>query len=99
MAEWIKMPLGMEIGLGPGGFVLDGNGNPAPLPKKGAEHPQFWAHLYCGQMPGWIKMALEMEVGLGPGHTARWRSSSPPQKGGRAPPILGPFILRPNGCM
>jgi len=29
------MPLGMEVGLGPGNFVLDGD---APsLPKKGAE--------------------------------------------------------------
>ena len=34
MAAWIKMPLGMEVGLGPGDFVLDGD--PALLsPKKG----------------------------------------------------------------
>ena len=30
MAGWIKMPLGMEVGLGPGDSVLDGD--PA-LPK------------------------------------------------------------------
>jgi len=24
-AEWIKMPLGTELGLGPGDIVLDGN--------------------------------------------------------------------------
>jgi len=35
----------MVIGLGPGDFVLDGN-SAAPLPKKGAEHPQFAAHVY-----------------------------------------------------
>ena len=35
MAAWIKMSLGMELGLGPGDFVLDRD--PAPLPKKGAE--------------------------------------------------------------
>ena len=29
MAAWIKMPLGMELGLSPGDFVLDGD--PAPL--------------------------------------------------------------------
>jgi len=29
------MPLGTEVGLGPDDIVLDGN--PAPLPKKGAE--------------------------------------------------------------
>jgi len=33
MAGWIKMPLGLEVGLGPGEFVLDGD--PAPLPKMG----------------------------------------------------------------
>jgi len=35
MAAWIKMPLGIELGLGPGDFVLDGD--PAHHPKKGAE--------------------------------------------------------------
>jgi len=30
-AEWIKMPLGMEVGLGPVDIVLDGD----PAPKKG----------------------------------------------------------------
>jgi len=35
MAAWIKMSLGMEIGVSPGDFVLDGD--PAPLPQKGAE--------------------------------------------------------------
>jgi len=43
------MPLGMEVGLSPGDFVLD---EPSPLPKKGAE-----------------------------------------------PPIFGPYLLWPNGCM
>jgi len=28
MAGWIKMPLGMEVGLSPGDFVLDGNQAP-----------------------------------------------------------------------
>jgi len=35
MAAWIKMPLSIELGLGPGDFVLDVD--PAPLPKKAAE--------------------------------------------------------------
>jgi len=39
MAAWIKMPLGIELGLSPGDFVLDGD--PDPLPKKGAEPPNF----------------------------------------------------------
>jgi len=33
------MSLGMEVGLGPGDFVLDED--PVPLPKKGAEPPNF----------------------------------------------------------
>jgi len=34
------MPLGMEVGLGPGDFVLDGD--PAlPPPKKGRVPPNF----------------------------------------------------------
>ena len=33
MTAWINMSLGMELGLGPGDFVLDGV--PAPLPQKG----------------------------------------------------------------
>jgi len=37
MAAWIKMSLGMEVGLGPGDFVLDGD--PAPPPLKGNRAP------------------------------------------------------------
>jgi len=66
MAAWIKMPLGMELGLSPGDFVLDGT--PLSLPKKGAEpSPQFSAHFYCGQTAACIKMPLGVEVGLSPG--------------------------------
>ena len=36
-AGWIKMPLGMEVGLGPGLIVLDGN--PAPVPKRRGHNP------------------------------------------------------------
>ena len=45
------MPLGMELGLGPGDFVLDGDPVALPSPK------------------------------------------------GYSPPIFGPYLLRPNGCM
>ena len=47
-AEWIKMPLGIEVGLGPDNIVLDGG--PAPPPRKrGHAPPKFSAHIYCGQ--------------------------------------------------
>jgi len=57
------MPLGMEVGLSPGDFVLDGDLDPSP--KRGRT-PQFSAHTYCGQTAGWIKMPHGTEVGLSP---------------------------------
>ena len=56
------MKLGVQVGLGPGHIVLDGE----PPPPKGAQPPIF-AHVRFGQVAGWIKMPLGMEVGLGPG--------------------------------
>jgi len=46
------MKRGLQVGLGPGHIVLDGD--PASPPQKGAEPPQFSAHICCGQMAGWI---------------------------------------------
>ena len=62
------MSLGVELGLGPGDVVLDGDPAP-PLQKKRVEptpnfRPMFIVH---GQTAGWIKMVLGMEVGLSPG--------------------------------
>jgi len=51
---WIKMKLGKQVGLGPGQIVLDGD--PAPLPKKGAQ-PPISVHVYCGQTAGCIKIS------------------------------------------
>jgi len=49
MAGWIKMPLGMEVNLGPGDVVLDG-GHIFPL--KEAQPPVFGACLLWPN--GWI---------------------------------------------
>ena len=43
MAAWIKMPLGMELDLGPGDFVL--YRNPAPSPKRGRSPQIFFPCL------------------------------------------------------
>ena len=56
-------------------------GNPAP-PKKGAQLPQFLAHVYCCQTAGWIKMPLGAKVGVGPGDNVLDGTSSRPQKKG-----------------
>ena len=58
------MSLGMELGLGPGHSVLDGD--PAPFPYRSTA-PQFSANVRYGQTVGWTKVPLGMEVGLGPG--------------------------------
>ena len=45
------MPLGTEVGLGPGDIVLDGD--PALPPKKGHISPHhFSAHVYYGTTNG-----------------------------------------------
>jgi len=59
------MPLGIEVGLGPGDFVFDED--PAPPEKKAQYRTQFLAHVYCGQTAGFIKVPLGTEVNLGPG--------------------------------
>jgi len=80
------MPLGVELGLIPGDFVLDGHA--APFPKMGAEPPpQFSAHVYCGQMVAWIKMTLGTEVGLGQDDIVRDGDPAPSRKRGRNPPF------------
>jgi len=90
------MALGMEVGLGPGHIVIDGD--PAPLPKKGTE-PPFSAHFYCRQTAGWIKMVLSMEVGLSPGDfVLDGDPASPPLKW-HSPPIFGQCPLWPNSWM
>jgi len=53
MARWVKTPLGMEVGLGPGDFTLDGD--PAP------PSPIFGPYVQCVQTAGWIKMPLGVQ--------------------------------------
>jgi len=86
------MQLGIEVDLGPGDFVLDGD--PALSPQKGAEPPNFRPmSIVAGQTAGWIKMTLGTEVGLDPGHIVLDGDSAPslPKKG--AEPLLIPGPL------
>jgi len=53
-ARWMKLVLGTEVGLSQGDFVLDGD--PAPLSKSWAEHPQIFGP--CLLRPnGWMNKA------------------------------------------
>jgi len=94
---WIKVPLSMEVGLGPGNIVLDRD--PAASAKKGqsrspkkegtAPPPNFSAHIYCCQMAGWIRIPLGTEDRPLPWwHYVRWGPSSPHGKGTAAPHFL-----------
>ena len=49
MVGWIKMKLGMQVGLGSGHILL--HKDSAPLPKRGRS-PQFSAHVCCSQIWG-----------------------------------------------
>jgi len=88
----------MQVGLGPGHIVLDGD--PAFLPQRGtAPAPVFSP---CISWPnGWMDQDGTWHGG-GPRsrpHCARWGNPSPlPQKGAE-PPIFGPFLMWPNGWM
>jgi len=94
--EWIKMILDLEVGLGPGDFVLDEDWRPISSLLQKGHSPQFSAHAYCGQTAGWIKMPLGKEVGLGPGDIVLHGAQLSPIKWGTAP-IFGPRLLWPNG--
>jgi len=69
----MKLVLGVEVGISPGDFVLDGDLAPPP---KGAEPPhQFSAYFYSGQTAAWIKMPLYQTRFLSIGsseHEIKW---------------------------
>jgi len=43
----MRMPLGLEVGFGPGDIVLDED--PPPARERGTAAPYFLGHVYCGQ--------------------------------------------------
>jgi len=78
------MKLGMQVGLGPGHIVLDGD--PALPPSMGHSPPQFSAYICCGQITRWVKMPLGRKVGLNPSDIVLDGNPSPlPQKGTESP--------------
>jgi len=96
-AGWIKMALGMEVGLDPGHFVVDGDQFPSP--KKGAE-PPFSAHFYCGQRLDALRCHLVWRLASAQARRLFVRSGpNPLPKKGRSPTIFGPGLMWSNGCM
>jgi len=90
------MPLGTDVGLSPGDFVLDGD--PVLLPKKGTEPPKFLAHFYCSQTAGWINVPLGMEVGLSPGDFGLDGDPAPLPKGRQRPGAESPQFSAHGYC-
>jgi len=96
-AGWIKMLLGKEVYLGPGGIVL--NGDVALSLKMGTAALPNVRPIYCGQTAEWIKMPLGTVIGLGPSDIVLDGDPAPFPKTGQQPPIFGPSLLWPNGWM
>jgi len=57
------MKLSMQVGLGPGYIVLDGD--QVSVPQRGTAL-QFPVYICCDQMARWIKVPLGSKVGLDP---------------------------------
>jgi len=76
------MPLGMEVGLSPGGFVLDGTQLPS---QKGGEAPQIFGPIDpCLLWPNGRMYQDTTRYGGRPQsrrHCVRWGLSSPSPKG------------------
>jgi len=94
-AGWIQMPLGTEVGFGPGDIVLDGT---QLRHKKGAQQPPYFSvHVYCGQTVGCIRIPLGTEVGLIPSNIVLDGDPAPlrpPRKEGTAAsPTFRPTLL------
>ena len=95
--EWIKMKLGTQVGLGPGHIVLDRD--PAAPPQKGAEHPNIRPMSVVSKRLDGPRCTWHGCAPRSRPHCTRWGPSYPlPQKGAE-PPIFGPRLLWPNGCM
>jgi len=67
-----KMPLGTEVGISAGNFVLDGDT---------AGLSNFRPMSNCGQTAGWIKMVLGMDLGLAPATLCKMGTQPLPKKG------------------
>jgi len=96
-ARCITMSLGMEVGLSPGDFVLDGDQAPTP---KGAEPPIFSPRLL------WPNGCMDEDATWYGGrprptrHCVRCGPSYPQKNMAHPPhPIFGLCLLWPNGWM
>ena len=91
---WIKMSLGMEVGLGPGDFVLIGDhalpspkGGEAPLPKKKFGPCLLWPN-------GWMDQDATWHEGMPQPRRLCYMGTQPlPQKGAEPLPNFRPISI------
>jgi len=91
---WFTMPLAMEVGLGPGHILLDGD---LAREKRGGTAPNFRL-MSGGQTAGWIKMPLGTDVDLSPGDSVRWGPNFLTERGTAAPPTSRPTSITAKRC-
>jgi len=86
------MSLGVNVSLGPGNTVLDGD--PAPI-KWGTTPPppEFSVHVYCVQTVGWIKVPVATAVDLGPGDIVSDGDPAPLERGTTTAPSFRPMSI------
>jgi len=96
-ARCIRIPLGTEVGLGPGDIVLDGDR--APIRVKGAHPPIFGPCLLWSN--GWMDQDATWYGGRPwpRRHCVRWgpHHHPPLPRPKRACPIFGPILVWSNG--
>jgi len=86
------MPLRMEVGLGPGHIVLDGDPAPPPTHTKGGHTPILWPCLLWPN--GWMDQdatCYGCRPQLRP-HCIRW-GPSPPKGHSSSPPNFWPMYI------
>ena len=80
---WIKVKLGMQVGLGSGHIALAGDRAPLPqsctAPISTFGPYLLWSNDWMDQDATWYGGSFRPMQ-----HCVRWGPSSPPQKGGRA---------------
>jgi len=102
---WIKVPLSMEVGLGPGNIVLDRD--PAASAKKGqsrspkkegtAPPPTFRPISIVAKWLDGSGYHLVRRIGLCPGDTMLDGDPVPPTERAQQPHTFWPMSIAPNG--
>jgi len=96
-AGWIKMALGMEVGLGPVYIVLDGD--TAPLPKKGQSPPNFPPIFIVAKRHDASRCRLVWRQASAQASLYEMGTQPLTPKGAEPHPIFGLRLSWPIGCV